>query len=262
MAHSLTIIVITKNEEKMIGDCLISAAFADQIIVVDSGNTDQTNDIALKHGAQIVTSSGTDYSQFRNNGLTAASGEWVLYLDADERITPALRAEIVSTIARSKKNLVFAILRQNMFLGKHMHYGGWSDDYVIRLFKKSVLKGWHNPLHEEPDFEGDLGKLQNPLIHFSHRDLTSMMEKTLSFTQYEAQLRFDTQHPPVVVWRFIRVMFTEFWKRFVVLQAWRDGAEGVIDGLFQVFNMFIIYARLWEMQLKPPSRPVGGKQPV
>ena len=76
-----------------------------------------------------------------------------------------------------------------------------------------------------------------------------MLEKTLVFTGYEASLRLDSKHPLVVPWRFIRVMATEFWQRFGKMQAWRDGPEGIIDGLFQVFNMFIIYARLWEMQI-------------
>jgi glycosyltransferase involved in cell wall biosynthesis len=249
MSNTLTIIIITKNEERMIKDCLISCAFADEIIVVDTGNTDATNSIGQEYGAKIVTSSGKDYSQFRNDGLAKSTGDWILYVDADERVSPMLRGEITSTISRAKKILVYAILRQNMFLGKHMHYGGWSDDYVIRLFHKSALKAWHNPLHEEPEFDGDLGKLSQPLIHFSHRDLSSMLDKTLQFTGYEAQLRFDNQHPPVVVWRIVRVMATEFWKRFVILEAWRDGVEGIIDGMFQVFNTFVIYARLWEKQI-------------
>ena len=129
-----------------------------------------------------------------------------------------------------------------------MQHGGWGNDYVIRLFNKSKLEKWQYPLHEQPVYSGKLEKLSEALIHFSHRDLSSMVDKTLLFTVYEARLRFDSGHPPMVVWRFLRVMYTEFWLRFVKLGAWRDGTEGVIDGIFQVFNMFIIYARLWEMQ--------------
>ena len=131
-----------------------------------------------------------------------------------------------------------------------MHHGGWGNDYVIRLFLKKNLTEWKNPLHEEPVFTGELGKLQNSLVHFSHRDLSSMLEKTLGFTNYEAQLRYEANHPRVIWWRFLRVMLTEFWLRFVKLSAWRDRIEGVIDGMFQVFNSFIIYARLWEIQQK------------
>ena len=244
----LSVVVITKNEEQMIGDCLLSVKFADEIIVVDTGNTDITNDIAREHGAKIVKTSGQDYSQFRNAGMKAARGDWILYIDADERVTPLLRKEIAQIISSPEAKSAYTISRQNIYLGKEMYFGGWENDYVVRLFQKKNLDRWKNPLHEEPVFAGELGRLKNRLVHLSHRDLSSMLEKTLIFTAYEAQLRYTTKHPPVVGWRIIRVMFTEFWLRFIKLFTWRDGTEGVIDGLFQVFNSFVIYARLWEMQ--------------
>jgi glycosyltransferase involved in cell wall biosynthesis len=249
----LSAIVITKNEQIMISDCLMSLKFADEIIVVDTGNTDNTNEIAKKHQAKIVSSKGTDYSHFRNDGLSKASGEWILYLDADERITPLLKNEILDTIQNPNHATAYAILRKNIFLGKHMEHGGWGDDYVIRLFKASHLKGYAGALHEQPEFSGKMEKLENEMVHISHRDLSSMLEKTLGFTSYEANLRFKANHPPMSWWRFVRVMTTEFYLRFVKLGAWRDGVEGVIDGMFQVFNTFIIYSRLWELQMAKKS---------
>lgn len=245
----LSAIVITKNEQSMIADCLISLEFADEIIVVDTGNSDNTNKIAIEHDAKVIKSSGNDYSQFRNAGLATASGEWILYIDADERVTPLLRQEIMDVIKRNNSFSAFDILHQNIFLGKQMNFGGWGGDYVTRLLKKSQHSGHKNALHEQPIFEGKSKRLENSLIHFSHRDLSSMLDKTLLYTGFEAQLRIDANHPKIVSWRFVRVMFSEAWKRFIVLEAWRDGVEGVIDGIFQVFNSFIIYARLWEMQL-------------
>lgn len=242
----LSAIVITKNEEKMIGDCLKSLAFADEIIVVDTGNTDQTNAIAKSHGAKIVTSSGDDYSKFRNDGLKHAVGDWILFVDADERVTPELNAEILTVIHHEPA--VYQIPRTNFYLGKELKYGGWGNDKVIRLFHKSLLEGYVNQLHEQPKFHHQLQTMNHKLTHYSHRGLTSMLNKTMDFTKYEAKLRFDAHHPPVVPWRIFRIMFTEFWLRFVKLQAWRDGPIGIIDGLFQVYNSFVIYARLWELQ--------------
>lgn len=242
-------IVITKNEEQMINDCLLSLKFCDEIIVVDTGNTDKTNQISQKHKAKIVKSSGVDYSIFRNDGLAAVSGDWILYLDADERVTPLLRNEIENKI-KSTTFSAYAIPRQNIFLGKEMNYGGWENDYVTRLFRRSSFKKWANPLHEEAKYEGKLGKLDNKMVHISHRDLSSMLNKTLSFTAFEANLRYEAGHPLIVAWRIVRVMLTEFWLRFIKHSAWRDGVEGIIDGMFQVFNSFIIYARLWEIQTK------------
>lgn len=233
----------------MIRDCLVSLEFADEIIVVDSGNTDATNEIAKQFNAKIIEATGAGYDDFRNAGLKAASGKWLLYVDADERVSPLLREEIKSEITNPNHSQAYLIPRQNMFLGKQMHYGGWGNDRVIRLFNKPALHSWKNKLHEQPEYSGALGKLNNQLIHFSHRDLTTMLDKTLVFTKYEADLRLAAKHPPIQWWRFLRVMATEFWLRFVKLTAWKDGVEGVIDGMFQVFNAFIIYARVWEGQL-------------
>lgn len=127
----LSAIIITKNEEEMIGDCLISLKFSDEIIVMDTGNTDRTNEIATSHKAKIVKSVGNDYSQFRNDGLKAAKGDWILYIDADERVTPLLKNEIEHTISSNETKSAYAIPRQNIFLGKEMHYGGWGNDYFI-----------------------------------------------------------------------------------------------------------------------------------
>ena len=241
-------IVIAKNEERMIGDCLVSLEFCDEVTLVDSGSTDSTIQIAKEHGARMVRTAGSDYSQFRNDGLKAAKGNWVLYLDADERITPLLKNEILKVV--HGPDVVYQIPRQNIYLGREMHYGGWGHDLVIRLFSKKLLKGYSGVLHEQPKFSGDLRTLSQSMTHFSHRDLSSMLEKTLVFTAYEAQLRLKTHHPQVTPWRFVRVMLTEFYYRFIKLSAWRDGVEGIIDGSFQVFNTFIIYARVWESQLK------------
>jgi len=245
----LTVVIITKNEEQMIGDCLKSVQFADEVVVVDTGNTDRTNEIARRHKARVVASRGSDYSQFRNDGLKAAKGDWILYVDADERVTPELAREVKAVVSRPVTAVAFAIPRRNVFLGRAMKYGGWGGDYVPRLFFRSVLTGWKNPLHEQPVFSGQLEKMTSHFVHHSHRDLSSMLEKTLGFTSHEAQLRIDAHHPPVVWWRFLRVMGTEFWYRFIKLKAARDGTEGIIDGMFQVYNSFVIYARLWELQL-------------
>lgn len=250
----LSSIVITKNEEQMLGECLLSLSFSDETIVVDTGNTDSTNDIAKSFGAKIVKCAGDDYSQFRNIGFKAAKYEWILFIDADERVTPLLKQEIEHIISSPDSNNVFQIPRRNIYLNREMHHGGWGSDKVIRLFRKSALKGYEGQLHEQPVYDGKLSTLNSELVHFSHRDLSSMLDKTLEFTAYEAQLRNLSHHPPVVWWRFVRVMLTEFWLRFIKFGAWRDGVEGVIDGMFQVFNSFIIYARLWEMQQNAQSR--------
>ncbi len=241
----LSAIVITKNEERMIEDCLKSLSFADELIVVDTGNTDKTNDIARKYKAKIISSSATSYAEWRNVSLPEAKGEWILFVDADERVSQELAQEI----QKVKTPGSYLIPRKNNYLGKFMDYGGWGKEKLLRLFYKSNLNGYINELHEQPQITGDTFELKNPLLHYSHRDLSSMLEKSLQFTAIESKNRLNSNHPRMSWWRFFRVMLTEFYIRFIKYQAWRDGIEGIIDGMFQVYNTFIIYARLWELQI-------------
>jgi len=245
----LSVVIIAKDEEKMIEDCLESVKWADEIILVDSGSTDRTVTIAEKFGAKIISVPGEklEFSHWRNQGLKAAKGKWILYLDADERITPELKKEIKGIIKKGE-GAAFAIPRRNFYLGKEVRFGGAWPDYVKRFFKKDKLKKWEGRLHEEPVYEGKLKHLKEPMIHLTHRDLSSMVEKTRGWSKIEADLLYQAKHPPVTWWRILRIMLGEFWLRGIKQQGWRDGTVGWIEIVFQMFSRFITYARLWEMQ--------------
>jgi len=249
MKGKISVVIITRNEEEMVKDCLKSAAWADEIVLLDTGSTDKTIDIAENYRVKIAyaQSKERDFAVWHNQGKKVATSEWIFKLDADERITPELKKEIQRVI-KDKQFNAYAVPRQNILLGKAMKFGGWYPDYQIRLFKKDKLIAWKGKLHENPVFEGDLGYLKQPLIHITHRDLSSMVEKSKEWSKIEAQLLFKAHHPPVVWWRILRVMISEFLDRFVKKQAWRDGVVGWIEGLFQFFNKFLIYGQLWEIQ--------------
>ena len=247
----LSVIILTRNEEAMIKDCLESVKWADEIILVDTGSTDKTREIATKYQAKIieVTSKKPDYASWRNKGLAVAKGDWVFYLDADERVTPGLRKEIEEVIKKNQGG-AFAIPRRNFYLGKEVKHGGSWPDYVKRLFKKNKLKKWRGRLHEEPVYEGELSHLKEPMLHLTHRDLSAMVEKTRQWSKIEAELLYQAHHPPVTWWRILRIMMGEFWLRAIKQQGWQDGTVGWIEIIFQMFSRFITYARLWERQQK------------
>ena len=250
MKNKISVIIIAKNEEKMIEDCLKSINnWANEIVVIDSGSTDKTLDICRRYNCEIFKTSEAGFSSRRNLGKEKSSFDWIFYLDADERMTNALKKEITDTIDNAKF-LAYVIPRRNFYLGKEVRFGGSYPDYVKRLFKKDKLKEWVGKLHEEPLFEGELGYLKEPMIHITHRDLSSMVDKTSNWSKIEADLLYKANHPPVVGWRILRIMFAEFWYRIVKLKGWRDGTVGWIEAIFQVFSRFITYARLWEMQNK------------
>ncbi|MBX4205565.1 glycosyltransferase family 2 protein [Candidatus Microgenomates bacterium] len=248
----ISIIFITINEEKMIEDALGSVDWADEIIVVDTGNTDKTNQIAKKYKAKVIKYTGKQsYSSWRNKGLEISTGDWVLYLDADERVTPLLRAEIKQVTQNQDSDIgVYAIPRRNFIFGQEFKHSGQYPDYQKRLFQKRNLKGWKGELHEEPIYEGKLVHIKNPMIHMKNMTLSDMMDKTNWWSNFEAKLMYDAHHPPMNVLRFLSAMAREFWLRMIVQAAFLDGAKGIIYAMYQVYSRFVSYAKLWEMQQK------------
>ena len=247
----ISVVVIAKNEEKRIGECLDSVKWADEIIVVDDSSIDKTEDIAIKHGARVVNLQKGSFSDRRNLGAKGASGVWLLYIDADELVTPALRKELKSKIQNPKSKFnAYAIPRRNILLGHEMKHGGWWPDYVLRLIRYESLNGWKGDLHEQPEIEGNVGKLNKPLIHNSHRSLTEMVEKTNDWSEIEAKLMFEANHPQMNLSRFATAMFREFWYRAIIKKGFLDGPIGIIEIIYQVFSRFVSYAKLWEMQLE------------
>lgn len=255
--QKISAVIIAKNEEKNLPDCIKSVNWADEVLVFDNDSQDATYEIAKKLGCRVFKFVGGDFSERKNAAFKKASGDWILSLDADERVTPKLKNEInLLFTVHGSPFAVFAIPRQNIILGKELKHGWWPD-YVIRLFRKDAFLGYKGKLHEQPKYTGVLGYLRNPLIHLKHDNLSEMVTKTNEWSEIEARLMFESGHPPMNVPRFISAIFREFRQRFLMDKAFLDGKEGVIYGIYQIFSRFISYAKLWEMQssskLKVPS---------
>jgi glycosyltransferase involved in cell wall biosynthesis len=196
-----------------------------------------------------------NFSKWRNLGYKNSSQKWILYIDADEQIPSKLRKKIVIIVSKnSSKFTHFAIPRANHFLGQRVYYGGTYPDYVKRLYYHDSFQGYKGVLHEEPIVSGALGYIKSDLLHYTHRDLTSMLTKSIVWTDTEAQALFKSNHPPVVWWRFIRMMLTKLLERLVKQQMWRDGQTGWVSAIFESYNTFLIYARLWELQQKQKNK--------
>lgn len=238
------------EEEEYLPVVLETISFADQIVVIENGITDSAKDKIKKYTKEIYHEGSKDFALRHNLGKEKAKGEWILYIDADERVSSRLKDEIIATVKNPKCD-AYQLNRVNYFLAKKVRYGDRFPDNVTRLFKKEKLIGWVGKIHESSRVDGAIGKLEAPLYHITHRDIHSMIRKTIIFSESEADLRLDSNHPPIVWWRLIRVFLTEFYNRIVRLQGWRQGTEGWIDGIFQAFSLFVVYARLWEKQRKP-----------
>ncbi len=242
----LSAVIIAKNAESYIADALISVKFCNEIIVVDSGSIDKTAEVAKKSGAKVFSYQAKDFADARNYGLQKAKGEWIFYLDTDERVTEELQGEIESGIRNQESGIVaYKIRRKNFYYGNHE----WPHiERLERLFKRKNLKEWYGQLHESPRIDGEIGELDGFLLHYSRPDLSFMVAKTAIWSKTEAELRIAANHPKMTWWRFFRVMITAFFDSFIKQGGWKAGTVGVIEGIYQAFSIFITYARLWEMQ--------------
>ncbi len=252
---NISIIVLAGNEEKMIVACLNSCKWVEEIILVAANSNDKTVTLAKKTIPNIKIVKTTDeynknFSKWRNLGFKAATKNWVLYIDADERITPKLKFEIINSI--NSKNIYshYVFPRANFFLGQRVKNGGTYPDYVKRLYKKDNFSGYKGVLHEQPVVTGKLGYLKSDLLHYTHRELSSMVNKTIVWSDTEAQALFKSGHPPIAWWRFIRMILTKLYERLIKQNMWKDGQVGIVSAIFESYNTFLIYARLWELQQK------------
>lgn len=242
-------IILSKNSEATIKSAIESLnSLADEIIVLDGDSTDNTSEIARKAGARVVTQKKGGYSVWRTQGIEEAKGDWLFYLDSDERLSNEISLEI-SQIIKSNGFSFFASPRKNIILGRVMTHGGWWPDYVKRLFLKKDLIRWEKDLHEEPVVHGKMGYLKNSIIHYKHDNLTEMVIKTNKWSDIEAKLLQESNHPQMSWWRFFRIMLTELSFRLIRLKGFLDGPEGVIYSLYQMWSKFITYAKLWEIQI-------------
>lgn len=247
---SLSIVIIAKNEQEMIENCLKSCSFADEILVIDNNSTDKTAEVTRKLGARVVNFESDNFSETRNRGMREAKGDWVLYVDADERVLKPLQDEIKELVAGTGYS-AFALSRINIIFGEKVNYGPYKKDWIIRLFKKSDFESWVGKVHEYGKFKGELGYSKNSLLHLTHRDLDHFMMKALDWSKIDAKLRFDAGHPKMTGWRFLRILKTEMFVQLIQRKGLLGGTIGIIDGILQGFSFFMTYVRLWEMQQNP-----------
>lgn len=233
MKTSISAIILKggKIDEELYKKCLNSVFFVDEKIIVDTSRLKGT------------------FADWRNEGAKKAKGDWLLYIDTDEQVTPKL-SSVIQQVIGSNEFAGYAIPRHNIIFGKEMKHCGLWPDFVLRLIKKDKLKGWFGELHEQPKIDGTITHLKEPLIHTKHNSLSDMIEKTNEWSEIEAKLMFNAHHPPMNIFRFFTAGFREFWKRMIMQLAFLDGTEGVIYGIYQVFSRLTSYSKLWEMQLK------------
>lgn len=255
MLTILSVIVITKNEAHNIEACLRSVAFADQLIVLDSGSTDGTQQLARNLGAEVTERA--DWHGFgaqKNRALEIARGDWVLSIDADERVTPSLQSEILQAI-RNPSADVYAIPRLSSYCGQYMTHSGWHPDYVIRLFRRGSGVFSDELVHERFLSECLPGKLKSSLLHESFLNFEAVLDKANRYSTAGAQVLSKKGRSGSVgkaithgVWAFLRT--------YIFRRGFLDGKMGLVLAISNAEGTYYRYLKLWLL-----SKTVAGGQP-
>lgn len=241
---SLSVTVITQNEAHNIEDCLRSVAFADQVVVLDSGSTDDTVQIARSMGADV--SICTDWQGFgiqKNRALALVNSDWVLSLDADERVPPELQAEIRAVLQNPAFD-VYSFPRLSSYCGQYMRHSGWYPDRVTRLFRRQSARFSDDLVHEKILTSSKVGQLNSPLLHESFRSLETVLEKVNRYSTAGAQGLLDKGKTTSLgkalghgLWAFIRTYFLR--------RGFMDGRMGFVLAISNAEGTYYRYLKLW-----------------
>lgn len=249
--NTVTALILAKNEAEMIANCIETVRWCDEIIVVDTGSQDATAEIATALGARVVSIASPSFATVRTKALKFVKTDWVLYVDADERVTPAAAKEITVYLETAAASAL-RFRRENICYGAHLSFGGWQDDWVVRMFRVTQLQSWTGDIHESPVFEGECISLHSPLVHLTHRDVVSSLLKSAAWTPMEARLLAEAHTPPVRARTLLRKGVFEFLRRYFLKKGYKDGMVGFIEAMTQAINRVLVYMQVWELQQKPP----------
>lgn len=242
----LSVAIITLNAASQLEDCLKSAHFADEIVVVDSGSTDGTQALAERYGARVIEQAWLGFGPQKQFAVDAAGHDWVLCLDADERVSPELQTAIESAL-QSPATTAFRFARCNRFLGRYLKYGEGYPDWSLRLFDRRQACWSDDAVHEKVVANGAVGTLKGDLLHDSAETLAIYLSKQNRYTTLAAEMAAAAGKRA----SFGRLAFSpviRFIKFYLVRQGFRDGLPGLIHIAIGCFNSFMKYAKLFEKQ--------------
>lgn len=253
----LSVTVITRNEASQIGACLSSVAWADEIVVVDGGSQDDTVAIAKTYTDRVIQRPWTGYADQKNFATSQAKHDWVLSLDADERVTEALALEIQTLLAAGPTCAGFYVARQNFFLGRSIRYAGWWPDYTLRLFDRKRGRFEARAVHEAVQVSGTTDRLHHSLLHDTYRTLAEFHERTGRYAELAA-VQMKTEGRPFRITDLLARPAWTFFRMYLLRQGFREGLHGLLLCGLYAYYTFLKYARLWEMEQGTPLAPSGG----
>jgi glycosyltransferase involved in cell wall biosynthesis len=235
--------VITQDAAAQLADCLASAAFADEIVVVDSGSRDDTVEIARRCGARVVERAWPGYGAQKNFVVREARHDWVLCLDADERVSPELAAAIAATMAQPPAAPAYAMARRNRFLGRWLAHGEGYPDWNVRLFDRRRGRWTEDPVHEHVVADGPVARIGGDLLHASAESLDAYVAKQNRYTTLQAEAMYARGERAGLA-RLMLSPLARFFRFYVLKLGFLDGAAGFAHIAIGSFASFLKYAKL------------------
>jgi glycosyltransferase involved in cell wall biosynthesis len=247
MVPKLSAFIIAKNEARDIVGCLASLkGVADEVVVVDDSSIDRTAEICREWGARVFSRRFDGYATQKQYAMEQCTGQWLLSMDADERVTPALAREFSSLGTNSRAAVGFLISRHLYFLGRRLRFGGVGRDWVLRLIRRGRARFRPLQIHEALEVDGPVERLSGAMDHFSYATLDEYLEKIPRYTAMAAQARWE-KGKRFHVGHHLRPLW-ELFSRVVLEGAWLDGEAGIIYALLSSHAAWLRSAKLWEME--------------
>ena len=254
----LSVVVITRNEQAAIRRCLESVAWADEIVVLDAGSSDDTARIARECGARVhIAADWPGFGPQKNRALALATGDWVLSLDADEWVSPELRAAIERALAVAGDHAAFRVPRQSSYCGRFMRHSGWWPDYVTRLFRRGAARFSDDRVHERLLVDGTVGALHEPLLHEAIRDLDEAIVKMNAYSSAGAMTQLERGGKSSLARAVWHGAWT-FFRTYVLRAGFLDGREGFMLAVSNAEGAYYRYLKL--MLLREDRGAVSGEQ--
>jgi glycosyltransferase involved in cell wall biosynthesis len=242
----LSVIIITKNEASHIGRCLESVSWADEIIVLDSGSEDETVSICRQYTDKVYETDWPGFGAQKQRALDKANGDWVFSIDADEIVTPELRAEIEKALQQEQFQ-GYEIPRLSSYCGRQMRHGGWWPDYVLRLFRRDCGRFTDSVVHERILVQGQIGQLIAPLLHEAFVNLDEVLHKVNCYSSLGAEMLYQKGTRSSISKAIFKALWT-FMRTYFLKLAIMDGRQGLMLSISNAEGTYYKYAKLLELQ--------------
>lgn len=245
----ISAVILTHNNQEMIGDVLETLKWCDERIIVDDNSTDKTLEVVKPYNVTVIQHAlADDFAAQRNIGLGNAGGDWVLFVDSDELIPSKLRDEILEVTKNGSMTVGYYISRKDILFGRELRYGETAHVTLLRLAKRTAGI-WEREVHETWNIKGPVASLTTPLLHYPHSSVSEFLTQINRYTTINARV-FYNEGKRISAWQILAYPKTKFIQNYIFRLGFLDGVAGFVVAMMMSFHSFLTRGKLWELQQK------------